>query len=114
MIYRPKFVTNSSSSSYIGWGYRITSEDVKHLSDDQLDELYDIYSWGEAGPHFINEEEGQALIIQVAHHSEDFVDFIEDDQLKKIEWNDTLLEILKKYGITPSGNPMWVVSHSYG
>jgi hypothetical protein len=116
MIYRSKFVTNSSSSSYIGWGYRLTKEDLHCLSEDQRDALYDTYSWGnEESPHFIHDENEPALVILIARYSdEDFVQFVEDNQLKKIEWNTSLLATLRKYNITPSTSPGWVFSYSYG
>lgn len=116
MFYRQKFVTNSSSTSYIGWGYELTLEELQPLTDDQKDELYDTFSWGKAdSPHWISEDGKHALVILLARHSdEDFVHFIEDNQLKKIEWNNTLLETLRKYNITPSTGPSWVFSYSYG
>jgi len=116
MFYRCKFVTNSSSSSYIGWGYKLNKEDVDKLGDDQHDDLYDIWESGPQRLTFVYNDSGMyALVCMVARYSdEDFVHFlIEEHGADKLAADSAIRDALRKFGITPKGLPCWVFSHKY-
>ena len=117
MFYRCKFVTNSSSSSYIGWGYKIYNADLYRLTDEQHDELFDMWDDGPQRLTFIDGDGGpNALVCMVArYYNEDFIHFLTEERgANKHLANQTLLDTLRKFGIIPKGEPCWVFSHSYG
>ena len=117
MLYRCKFVTNSSSSSYIGWGYKLDEADLEKLTNDQQDELYDMWEDGPQRLTFIDGDGGPSgLVCLIARYSsEDFIHFLtEEHGADKLAADTVIRNALKKYGIVPKGLPCWVFSHAYG
>jgi hypothetical protein len=116
MFYRCKFVTNSSSSSYIGWGFKLNKEEIDKLTDEQHDDLYDTWNDGPQKITFVWNDSGlYALVCLVARYSdEDFVHFLTEEQgAHKLTALTALERVLKKFGLTPIGQPVWVFSHKY-
>jgi hypothetical protein len=115
MFYRSKFVTNSSSSSYIGWGYMLDDEDLDHLSIEEWEELRDVWTFDTPGMMFITDEYSNALIMSFWHTNDDgfFTCFSDTDDEYKRMMKEELLTRLKKYKITPKEPPCWIFAHIY-
>jgi hypothetical protein len=113
MFYRSKFVTNSSSTSFIAWGYVIPEELCSKYGDD---DFLDILCAGGPGVEGCTDEDDHVMI----YARESYLDT--DDAYKTVglgvddeadeKWGEQLRAFAEKLGAT-LGNlaPGWFFTH---
>jgi hypothetical protein len=120
MLIRQKFVTNSSSTSFIGWGIPIKSDILeKQLStiypddfEDLLDELYD----GDPVMRRSCRESGWSYIIVSASHEKVYDGpwymRLQETYTAEDQWKESLLEWCKEHKIE-CDDPHWIFATVY-